>query len=275
MMAVGSVELTGVSLSLPVSPLEQKPGEPAERCILDNVSFHFQPGTATALLGRSGSGKTTLLRTINALIRPTSGQVKIDGQDILQLPESELRKLRRHIGYVIQETGLFPHMSIARNVAMPLEVAGAQKSDRKQKTSELLEMVGLDPATYASRYPHQLSGGQQQRAGLARALAAQPSILLLDEPFGALDPLTRTEMQALLKCLLQEVKTTTIFVTHDLQEAMYLADEIAFVSKGHIALVMTPNEIGESSEPMVEAYRNAAQGLHRPVDTSLTGEDQP
>lgn len=266
MATAGSVELTNVSLSLPVSRLEQTAGENAERCILDNVSFHFRPGSATALLGRSGSGKTTLLRTINALIRPTSGEVKVDGQNILRLSEADLRAVRRHIGYVIQETGLFPHMTIGRNVAMPLEVSGAEKSQRKRRANELMEMVGLAPATFASRYPHQLSGGQRQRAGLARALAAQPSILLLDEPFGALDPLTRTEMQALLKCLLHEVKTTAIFVTHDLQEAMYLADEIAFVSKGQIALAMTPQEIGESSEPMVEAYRNAAEGLHRPTD---------
>lgn len=232
------------------------------RCILDNITYTFPAGSATALLGRSGSGKTTLLRTVNALVRPTGGKVLIDGRNILEYNEQALRALRRHIGYVIQETGLFPHMSIERNVALPLEIRGSRPRSHQKRTFELLDMVGLDPSSFAHRFPNELSGGQRQRAGLARALAAHPSILLLDEPFGALDPLTRTEMQALLKRLLRDFKTTAIFVTHDLQEAMYLADEVVFVSKGHIALAMKPSEIGHSAEPLVEAYREAAEGKH-------------
>ncbi|MBS1813825.1 MAG: ATP-binding cassette domain-containing protein [Acidobacteria bacterium] len=258
MTEAGSVELTGVSLALPASAPDAQP-----HCILDNISIRFAPGSSTALLGRSGSGKTTLLRTINALVRPTTGTVLVNGRDILRLRERELRAIRRHIGYVIQETGLFPHMTIGRNVALPLEIGGKPKKDKDVRATELLDMVGLDPSAFSHRYPHELSGGQRQRAGLARALAARPSILLLDEPFGALDPLTRTEMQALLKSLLAEVKTTAIFVTHDLQEAMYLADKIAFVSKGQVALALSPAEIGASSEPLVAAYRSAAEGLHR------------
>lgn len=256
-----SVELQNVSLELPASSAD-KSVEPA-RCILDNISFTFPAGSATALLGRSGSGKTTILRSVNALVRPTSGQVLVDGRDILTYKEKALRAMRRHIGYVIQETGLFPHMSIERNVALPLEIRGGRARSHRKRAYELLEMVGLDPASFAHRFPNELSGGQRQRAGLARALVAHPSILLLDEPFGALDPLTRTEMQALLKTLLREVKTTAIFVTHDLQEAMYLADEVVFVSKGHIALALTPSEIGTSAEPMVAAYREAAEGRHQ------------
>jgi osmoprotectant transport system ATP-binding protein len=253
----GSVHLTHVSLTLP--------GSSSGRKILDDISLELKPGTATALLGRSGSGKTTLLRAVNALTRPTSGEVFVDGTDILALASEDLRQLRHRIGYVIQETGLFPHMTIERNVALALELSGRSKSEQQSRAAELLALVGLDPVSFARRHPHQLSGGQRQRVGLARALAAQPSILLLDEPFGALDPLTRAEMQSLLHTLLQRVQTTTLLVTHDLQEALYLADTIVFMEAGKIHATLTPQQVNASSDSHVVAYRNAAQGHHAEV----------
>ncbi len=250
----GSVRLTHVSLMLPGSSLQRK--------ILDDISLELKPGTVTALLGRSGSGKTTLLRTVNALVRPTSGEVSIDGTNILSLNEEELRKLRHRIGYVIQETGLFPHMTLERNVVLALELSGRSKQEQQARAADLLNLVGLDAASYANRKPNQLSGGQRQRAGLARALAAEPPILLLDEPFGALDPLTRAEMQTLLHHLLERVSTTALLVTHDLQEALYLANEIVFMDEGRIHARLTPQEIATSRDGQIVAYRNAAQGRH-------------
>ena len=169
------------------------------RLLLDSISLALEEGTVTAILGRSGSGKTTLLRTVNRMVEPTDGQVLINGRDALQ---ADLIALRRGMGYVIQETGLFPHFNVERNVALVLEAKGRPRAERLQRSHDLLTTVGLEPATFATRHPHQLSGGQRQRVGLARALAADPPILLMDEPFGALDPLTRAEMQDMLKELL-------------------------------------------------------------------------
>jgi osmoprotectant transport system ATP-binding protein len=224
------------------------------RLLLDDVSLALEEGTTTAVLGRSGSGKTTLLRTVNRMIEPTSGQVLMNGADVRELDSIVLR---RGVGYVIQEAGLFPHFTVARNVGIVLEAMGRPLQERLQRSRELLTSVGLDPATYAQRYPYQLSGGQRQRASVARALAADPAILLMDEPFGALDPLTRAEMQDMLRTLLARLRKTVLLVTHDLDEALYLADRILLISEGKLAANLAPEEFMQSRQPEVEAYVRA------------------
>ena len=245
MNAAAAIEFSGVSL-------QAMDG----RALLTGVSLRLEAGTVTALLGRSGSGKTTLLRMVNRLARPSSGTVRVHGRDA---GEGDEVALRRGIGYVIQETGLFPHLSIARNVSMVPELAGASRRERPAQVRSLLTAVGLDPARFAGRYPHQLSGGQRQRVGLARALAADPPILLMDEPFGALDPLTRAEMQDMLRGLLQRLRDrgtpkTVLLVTHDLDEAMYLADRIVLVCDGRIEADLAPGEFLTSPQHAVAEY---------------------
>jgi osmoprotectant transport system ATP-binding protein len=225
-----------------------------ERLLLDNISLVLEEGTTTAILGRSGSGKTTLLRTVNRMIEPTGGDVLVHGKS---QREGDLIALRRSMGYVIQETGLFPHFTVERNVGVVLEAQGKPREARERRSHELLQTVGLEPASFISRYPHQLSGGQRQRVGLARALAADPSILLMDEPFGALDPLTRAEMQDMLRELLGKLNKTVLLVTHDLDEALYLADRIVLMSQGKLVANLTPAEFLQSSEPEVQAYVSA------------------
>ena len=193
--------------------------------ILHDVSLKLEPGTTTALLGRSGSGKTTLMRMVNGLVRPTAGIVSVAGKQTDQWGQLELR---RGIGYVIQDAGLFPHWTIERNIGLALELTG--KPD-EARVAEVLVLAGLDPGL-AGRYPWQLSGGQRQRVGLARALAADPGVLLMDEPFGALDPMTRAEMQTMLRDLLQRVRKTVLLVTHDLDEALFLAQRIVLLEAG-------------------------------------------
>ncbi len=236
------------------------------RSILDNVSLRLDQGSTTAVLGRSGSGKTTLLRMVNRLISPTGGSVLVNGNDVAS---AKLITLRRGIGYVIQETGLFPHLDVARNVTMVPELEGRSRADFPARVQELLTMVGLDPAQFSSRYPWQLSGGQRQRVGLARALAADPSLLLMDEPFGALDPLTRAEMQEMLLALLARLREegkqkgaassakTVLLVTHDLDEALFLASRIVLVEGGRIVADLAPEEFLHSSRPEVIAYVKA------------------
>ena len=201
------------------------------RLLLEGVSLALEEGTVTAILGRSGSGKTTLLRTANRMIDATGGEVLVARANIQELA---LVDLRRKMGYVIQETGLFPHFNVERNVGIVLEAEGQPRTQRIERSAELLQLVGLDAASFAHRYPHQLSGGQRQRVGLARALAAEPKILLMDEPFGALDPLTRAEMQDMLRDLLKRLGTTVLLVTHDLDEALYLADRIVLLGDGRV-----------------------------------------
>ena len=229
------------------------------KLLLDRISLALDPGTITAILGRSGSGKTTLLRTVNRMIEPTGGQVLAAGKPVQQV---DLIQLRRGMGYVIQETGLFPHFTVERNVGLVLEAEGRPRPDRVRRSHEMLHAVGLDPDLYAARYPHQLSGGQRQRVGLARALAADPKILLMDEPFGALDPLTRAEMQDMLRDLLDTLnkaksKKTVLLVTHDLDEALYLAQRIVLLQEGKLIANLTPAEFLQSREPHIVAYIRA------------------
>lgn len=227
---------------------------PQGRVLLDRISLAVEEGTTTAVLGRSGSGKTTLLRTVNRLIEPTSGEVLLDGK---RNDAGNLILLRRRMGYVIQETGLFPHFNVMRNVGLVLEAEGRSREERDRRSHELLETVGLNPDTFARRFPHQLSGGQRQRVGLARALAAEPNILLMDEPFGALDPLTRTEMQDMLHGLLDRLKKTVLLVTHDLDEALYLAHRIVLLSDGKLLANLSPKEFIASRHPEVQSYVRA------------------
>jgi osmoprotectant transport system ATP-binding protein len=232
---------------------------PDGRRLLDRVSLSVEAGTTTAILGRSGSGKTTLLRLVNRLLEPAGGAVWVGGRDVGETP---LIALRRGIGYAIQETGLFPHFSVERNVGLVLEAAGKSPSDRRQRSRELLTMVGMDPDEFARRFPNQLSGGQRQRVGLARALAAEPAILLMDEPFGALDPLTRVEMQTMLRSLLRQLNgtlrtTSAVLVTHDLEEALYLGHRIVFLNEGRLLANLKPAEFVASPLPEIASYVKA------------------
>jgi osmoprotectant transport system ATP-binding protein len=227
---------------------------PDGRPILRAISLELEEGTTTVFLGRSGSGKTTLLRTVNRMLIPSSGDVLMDGNSVAQ---ADLITLRRGIGYVIQETGLFPHFTVARNAGLVLEAKGCAREERKRRIEELLVAVGLDPATFSHRLPHQLSGGQRQRVGLARALAADPKILLMDEPFGALDPLTRSEMQQMLRALLVQLQKTVLLVTHDLDEALYLGDRIVLLADGRIVADLNRDEFLTSKQPEVQDYVHA------------------
>jgi osmoprotectant transport system ATP-binding protein len=228
------------------------------RLLLDGISLALEEGSITAVLGRSGSGKTTLLRTVNRMVEPTGGEVLVHGASTR---DAELIGLRRGMGYVIQETGLFPHFNVERNAGLVLEAEGRPREERVRRSHELLAAVGLDPASFAQRLPHQLSGGQRQRVGLARALAAEPKILLMDEPFGALDPLTRAEMQDMLRGLLGKLKgdrrKTVLLVTHDLDEALYLADRIVLLEGGKLIANLEPGAFLRSDQPEIASYIHA------------------
>ncbi len=198
------------------------PGTPAPA--VDDVSLHVPAGELVVLVGPSGCGKTTMLRMVNRLIEPTSGTIHLGGRDVTKADPTQLR---RQIGYVIQQVGLFPHMTIADNVATVPRLLGWDRARIRQRVGDLLELVGLEPVRFAKRYPTQLSGGQQQRVGVARALAADPGVLLMDEPFGATDPLTRVRLQREFRRLQRDLGKTVVFVTHDFDEALLLADRIA------------------------------------------------
>jgi osmoprotectant transport system ATP-binding protein len=205
------------------------------------VTFEVNEGKTCMLVGTSGSGKTTLLRMVNRLIEPTSGEILIDGKNVLQ--ENPIL-LRRRIGYVIQQVGLFPHMNIAENIRVTAEIAGGWTKQRlASRVDELLELVGLPPDQYRKRFPRQLSGGQQQRVGLARALATDPAILLMDEPFGALDAITRARMQDELLRIQRDVRKTILFVSHDIEEAFKLGEQIAVLNEGELQQFGTPVEL--------------------------------
>lgn len=229
------------------------------RTLLRDISLQLEAGTTTALLGRSGSGKTTLLRMVNGLVRQSAGEVLVAGKNT---QGGDSVALRRSIGYVIQETGLFPHMTVERNAGMALELAGRSKQQTAARVREVLQLTGLDYEEFHERYPWQLSGGQRQRVGLARALATDPTVLLMDEPFGALDPLTRAEMQTMLKDLLKRVGKTVLLVTHDLDEALYLAGRVVFLAEGAVVADLPANEVLMSENPHVKDY---VQAVHRAV----------
>jgi osmoprotectant transport system ATP-binding protein len=230
---------------------------PDGRLILDHVSLQIAQGSTTALLGRSGSGKTTLLRMVNRLIEPTAGRVMVEAK---ATTDWDPIALRRSIGYVIQETGLFPHFDAERNIGAVLEIEGRPKQEVAERARKLFAQVGLDYATFARRLPYQLSGGQRQRVGLARALAADPKLLLMDEPFGALDPLTRAEMQDMLRDLLRRLHKTVLLVTHDLDEALYLASHLVLLEGGKVAANLPAGEFLGSQIPAVQSYVRA---VHR------------
>ncbi len=230
---------------------------PDGRVILDQVSLQIAAGSTTALLGRSGSGKTTLLRMVNRLIEPTAGRVMVEAK---ATTDWDPISLRRSIGYVIQETGLFPHFDAERNIGAVLEIEGRPKQEIAGRSRQLFTQVGLDYATFARRLPYQLSGGQRQRVGLARALAAEPKLLLMDEPFGALDPLTRAEMQDMLRDLLRRLHKTVLLVTHDLDEALYLASHLVLLEGGKVVANLPAEEFLGSQIPAVQTYVRA---VHR------------
>jgi len=211
-----------------------------EATVVDNVSLAVQPQSVTVIVGTSGSGKTTLLRMINRLVEPTSGLIRIDGRNVLDLPGFELR---RSIGYAIQGHGLFPHRTVAQNIATVPELLGWDRQRVSAKVHELLTLFQLDPKLYADRFPSELSGGQQQRVGVARALAAEPNILLMDEPFGALDPIIRAKAQEDLLAIQKKLGVTIVLVTHDMDEAFFLADRIAVMDKGKVVQYGPPAEL--------------------------------
>jgi osmoprotectant transport system ATP-binding protein len=222
-----------------------------KRLIVLRISLEIPQGETLVLLGRSGSGKTTLLKLINGMLLPSNGEVLVDGRSTAAWDPI---RLRRGIGYVIQDAGLFPHFTVAENVGL---VPSLEKWDRCRTTvrvGELLTLVGLDPAEFAARRPRELSGGQRQRVGVARALAADPPILLMDEPFGALDPVTRAELQREFSALAQRLGKTIVFVTHDLHEALLLASRIVLLESGRIVASAPPQEFLRLDHPEVRAF---------------------
>ena len=219
--------------------------------ILDDLNLQIAKGEILILLGESGCGKTTTLKMINRLIEPTAGEVWVEGRSTLEWDPIELR---RRIGYVLQEAGLFPHFSVAENVGLVPRLENWEAGKARGRVLEMLELVGLTPDRFADRFPHELSGGQRQRVGVARALAADPQIVLLDEPFGALDAITRTNLQKEFARLVRELGKTAVFVTHDLHEAVTLGSRIALMEKGKIVLLESPEGFAKSDLPLARAY---------------------
>ena len=234
------VQFQNVSFSLPTSAK-----------IISNLNLSVERGETLVLLGESGCGKTTTLKLVNRLLMPTEGEVRVEGKATTAWDPIALR---RRIGYVIQEGGLFPHFTIARNVGLVPALSGWEQPRIDERVRELLTLVGLDPDRFAERYPRELSGGQRQRVGVARALAADPPLLLLDEPFGALDPLTRASLQREFADLTARLGKTAVLVTHDVREALILAHRIGLMHKGQLLLLETPDRFLVSEQPQVRAY---------------------
>ncbi|ARP70451.1 polyamine ABC transporter ATP-binding protein [Streptomyces sp. MUSC 125] len=239
---------------------KQYPGNPMPA--VDNVSMEIKPGETVIFVGPSGCGKSTTLKMINRLIEPTGGRIRIDGEDVTHIDPV---KLRRKVGYAIQASGLFPHMTVAQNIALVPKMLGWSKARIRDRVEEMLDLVGLDPGEFHGRYPRQLSGGQQQRVGVARALAADPPVLLMDEPFGAVDPITRDHLQDELIRLQHELHKTIVFVTHDFDEAIKLGDRIAVLREhSHIAQFDTPEAIlTNPADDFVSGFVGAGAALKR------------
>jgi osmoprotectant transport system ATP-binding protein len=239
----GFVEFAGAGFRLPDG-----------RSLLSDLSLSVAEGETLALIGRSGSGKTTALKLVNALLLPTDGRVQVDGKPTTAWDPI---RLRRRTGWVIQDVGLFPHLTVRRNVAVVPELEGWPADRVAARVEELLALVGLPAAEFGERRPHQLSGGQRQRVGVARALAVDPPLVLLDEPFGALDPITRRELQREFRALQARLKKTAVFVTHDLREASLIADRIALLDGGRLVATGTPAELAASARPEVRDFLEA------------------
>jgi osmoprotectant transport system ATP-binding protein len=247
-----AIEFRSVSFALPNG-----------RALLADLSLEVNEGETLVLLGRSGSGKTTTMKLINRLLDPTSGVVRVEGKPTV---EWDPIRLRRRVGYVIQEIGLFPHLTIEQNIGVVPRLEGWEPARIQSRARELLVMVGLEPDRFAGRLPRELSGGQRQRVGVARALAADPPIILLDEPFGALDPITRREIQQEFRSLQAKLHKTMVFVTHDIGEAFVLATRIALLKDGQMILLGPPAELLASSHPEARAFADCfldAQSIGR------------
>jgi osmoprotectant transport system ATP-binding protein len=240
MLPAAEVEFRGVSFSIP-----------GAREILSGLNLTVGRGETLVLLGRSGSGKTTALKLINRLLEPSRGEILVEGRATIAWDPI---RLRRRIGYVIQEVGLLPHFTVERNVGLLPRLEGWSAERTRARVDELLLMVGLDPEQFRARYPRELSGGQRQRVGVARALAADPPMLLMDEPFGALDPITRAEIQQEFRALQQRLRKTIVFVTHDLREALLLGERIALLEAGRLVGAYSPDEFVRAREPVAAAY---------------------
>jgi osmoprotectant transport system ATP-binding protein len=228
-----------------------------DRSVLRDVTFRVNPGETVALVGRSGAGKSTVLKLINRMLEPQEGRVLVEGRDTR---EWQSTALRRQTGYVLQEVGLFPHMDVARNVGLVPFLAAWPQQRIEARTHELLDLVGLPPQEFAHRWPDQLSGGQRQRVGVARALAADPPVVLMDEPFGSLDPITRAELHREFSRIQRQVRKTVVLVTHDMREAFALADRVGVLDAGSLVACDAPAAIQASTHPAVRTLLDAAFG---------------
>ncbi|MFE1313166.1 betaine/proline/choline family ABC transporter ATP-binding protein [Streptomyces sp. NPDC058755] len=238
---------------------------------VDGLSFEVSEGELVTLVGPSGCGKTTTMMMVNRLIEPTSGRIFVNGEDIAQVDPV---RLRRRIGYVIQQVGLFPHRTVLDNTATVPALLGWKRAKARARAAELLDLVGLDPKTYGPRYPEQLSGGQRQRVGVARALAADPPVLLMDEPFGAVDPVVREQLQDEFLRMQAAVRKTVLLVTHDIEEAVRLGDRIAVYGQGRIEQFDTPGAVlGSPATPYVAGFVGADRGLKRLSVTEIEPDD--
>lgn len=239
-MASNSIEFLDAGFR--ISPQKQ---------LLSAINLAVEAGETLTLVGRSGSGKTTSLKLINRLLTPTSGEVRVEGSSVKNW---DVIKLRRRIGYAIQDVGLFPHYNVKENVAIVPRVEGWEQRKIDARVEEVLAMVGLPLGEFGKRYPHELSGGQRQRVGIARALAADPPILLMDEPFGALDPITRAEIRTEFQRLQQRLRKTVVFVTHDISEALLLGDRIGLMEDGRLRALYTSDEFLSSTDDVARRY---------------------
>ncbi|MEU4107160.1 betaine/proline/choline family ABC transporter ATP-binding protein [Streptomyces sp. NPDC027717] len=238
---------------------------------VDDLSFEVSEGELVTLVGPSGCGKTTTMMMVNRLIEPTSGRIVVDGEDIARVDPV---RLRRRIGYVIQQVGLFPHRTVLDNTATVPSLLGWKRAKARARAAELLDLVGLDPKTFGTRYPEQLSGGQRQRVGVARALAADPPVLLMDEPFGAVDPVVREQLQDEFLRMQQAVRKTVLLVTHDIEEAVRLGDRIAVYGEGRIEQFDTPGAVlGAPATSYVAGFVGADRGLKRLSVTAIEPDD--